>query len=92
MKNAAFFFEERLGPNENRLQEWKYEARAKILNLIEGKKKTDYTDIVITRLGRFLLGKTWEKCLCSLSDPFKSSGKWNKWAKLDVFEHGKACS
>lgn len=39
MKNAAFFFEGRHGPNENRLQEWKYEAWAKILNLMEGGKK-----------------------------------------------------
>lgn len=39
MRNAAYFFEGRHGPNENRLQEWKYEARAKILNLLEGKKK-----------------------------------------------------
>lgn len=89
MKNAAFFFEGRHGPNENRLQEWKYEAWAKILNLMEGEKKADYTDIVITRLWRFLLGKTWEKCLCSLSDPLKSSGKWNKWTNWMYLNMGK---
>lgn len=42
MKNAAFFFEGRHGPNENRLQEWKCEVRAKILNLMEGKKKKNW--------------------------------------------------